>query len=257
MVNLLDKDDDQIDIDENKNYLVELVGDGKKFKTAEDMAKGKYLADQQIEIMKRRMDEMREDFLKAQEELKTRASIEEMLDRAASRDNQSNNRDNTDMRDMDMKPVLDPNELKSLISNEVNSLREEDRRKANRVEVESKLKERFGNNYQSALAKQAEELNISGDELTAMAERNPKLFFKTFGLDRSSNESFDAPIRGSQRTTFAPNTGEKRTWSYYKKMRQNSPTEYYSGKIQNQIIKDMAELGSDFEDGDFNIYTKR
>lgn len=255
MANLLDKDDDHVEIDESKNYLTELVGEGKKFKTPEDMAKGKYLADQQIEIMKRRMDEMREDFLKAQEELKTRASIEEMLDRAATRN--QDNRDNTEMREMDKKPLLDPNELESLFDKKLSMYEKQKTAEANRVEVESKLKERYGNNYKSVLAKQAEELNISGDELTYMAERNPKLFFKTFELDRQNNESFDAPIRGTTRNTFTPNTGEKRTWSYYKKMRKDNPTEYYSGKVQNQIIKDMQELGDAFQDGDFNIYIKR
>ena len=35
--NLLDDNDDQITVDENKNYLEELVGEGKKFKSPEEV----------------------------------------------------------------------------------------------------------------------------------------------------------------------------------------------------------------------------
>lgn len=256
MNSLLDKDDDHIDIDENKDYEAELVGDGKKFKTTKDMAKGKYLADRQVEVLTRRMDEMREDYLKAQDELKTRASIESMLDQIATRDH-STNRDDTTMRNEDKKPVLDPDQLDSLIDTRISSYEKTRIQQANRAAVEAKLKERYGNNYKSVLSKQVEELGMSAEDVDSMANRSPKAFFKTFGLDKTETETFEAPLRNNQRSSFTPDTGEKRTWSYYKKIRKSDPTQYYTAKIHNQMLKDMDILGKDFEDGDYNLYNTR
>jgi hypothetical protein len=252
-MSLLDKDDDHIEIDENKDYLSELVGDGKKFKSEKDLARGKYESDLMIETMKRRMDEMREDFLKAQDELKTRASIEEMLDRIASK-GQPDNRDDNHMRKEDEKPVLDPAKLDSLFDEKIISWEARKKAEANRKEVESKLREQYGNDYKTVLSKQVNELGLSVEEMDAMAAKSPKAFFRTFGLDRPAGESYDAPPRSNQRSTFAPDTGEKRTWSFYKKMRQEKPDLYFSAKIHNQMLKDMEVLGDKFKDGDFNQY---
>lgn len=256
MTNLLDKDDDHIEIDENKDYLAELVGEGKKFKSEKDLARGKYESDLMIETMKRRMDEMRDDFMKAQEELKTRASIEAMLDQMANR-NQSGDREDNHMRKEDEKPVLDPNELDSLFDKKLSNWEARKRAENNRNEVESKLKERYGNNYKTVLAKQVDELGLSAEEVESMAQKSPKAFFRTFGLDRQESENFEAPMRSRERSGYTPDGSQKRTWSYYKKLRQNNPNEYYSAKIHNQMLKDMEVLGKEFEDGDYNIYITR
>src|SRR2546426_10450626 len=85
MTNLLDNTDLPPEVDPNKDYLAELVGDGKKFKTSQDLARGKFEADQYIEVLKRRQDEMRADYLKISEESKTRATLDDLVKRLENR----------------------------------------------------------------------------------------------------------------------------------------------------------------------------
>jgi len=76
---LLDSNDSP-QLDSNKAYLEQLVGDGKKFKTAEDLARGKAESDSFIEIMKVRMDELRADHLRLREEHQASAQLKDLID---------------------------------------------------------------------------------------------------------------------------------------------------------------------------------
>jgi len=43
-----------------------------------------------------------------------------------------------------------------------------------------------------------------------------------------------------------------RTWSFYEKLRKENPNLYRTAKTHEQMVKDAAALGPNFEDGDFN-----
>jgi hypothetical protein len=60
-------------VDENVDYVTELVGEGKKFKDISGLARGKAEADLTIEVLKKKLDDLNK-------ELTTRASLETFLD---------------------------------------------------------------------------------------------------------------------------------------------------------------------------------
>src|SRR4029450_8159059 len=70
-------DESDINVDPNKNYLEELVGEGKKFKTPEDLARGKAESDSFIERLQKELHGLRN-------ELKSRLQLEEVVDRISS-----------------------------------------------------------------------------------------------------------------------------------------------------------------------------
>src|ERR1041384_5868536 len=81
------------EIDESKNYLEELVGENKKFKDVEALAKGKHQADLFVKHLTDRMDEMRRDYLALQADNNTKARLEDYiktLREEAISDNRSN-----------------------------------------------------------------------------------------------------------------------------------------------------------------------
>jgi hypothetical protein len=45
---------------------------------------------------------------------------------------------------------------------------------------------------------------------------------------------------------------DPKTWSQYQQIKKENPTLYYTGKIQEQMIKDADTLGERFKDGNFN-----
>lgn len=251
-MDLLTNDNNDRDpvIDENKDYLSELVGDDKKFKTPAELAKGKWHADQTIELMKKRMDDLRSDYMKEREQNLTREQIESVLTRFKETPLSSNVAPQVNEAE---RPTYDPNQIKSLVSETYSQEKERDRQTANARLVQEKAIERFGNSYQDALSRQAAELGLSPQEVNTMAKNNPKVFIKTFSLDQPvRKDNFEAPMRSSH--SFAPTGGPDRTWTHYQKLKAEKPKEYYSPKIQNQMLADYDRLGSKFEDGDFSQY---
>src|SRR5688572_12599227 len=94
-MNILPEDtNDQVQIDENKDYFAELTAPGAKFdlakfdndklKAAAAIAKGKWHADQTLELRNRQHDELRDDWKKLREEYNAGPKIKEYLDQLVS-----------------------------------------------------------------------------------------------------------------------------------------------------------------------------
>lgn len=243
---------DQIQIDPNKNYLEELVGDGKKFKSPEELAKGKYESDLYVEHLKARLDEMRNDYLRLDTDYKSRAKLEELIDQLKTPQQQlTSNENNHTVNEANTKPAIDYKEVESLVSSKIMEHESSKREQQNFDLVKSKLKERFGNNYQAVLKEQMDSLGLEENFINDLAKKHPQVLFKTLGLDQPvQRESFDSPPRSTSR--FTPTTPQKRTWSYYQKMRKEDPRLYHDPRTQVQMHKDATTLGDDFKDGDWD-----
>lgn len=243
-------DDELPEFDQNKNYLSEMVGEGKKFKTSEDLAKGKFHADQTIELMKRRLDELTNDYTRLREDNMSKAKLEELIEQLNQRQQQPSN-ENTQVKDS--KPMIDPDQLDSLISNKVQQMEISKKQAENFKMVQSKLKEKWGDNYPTALKRQLDNLGLDKDFVDNMAKNHPTALIKTLGLeDQPAQDSFFAPPRSAQRQdNFSPTGKEKRTWSYYQELKKTNPSLYFDPKMAVQIQKDAIELGEEFRDGDY------
>lgn len=243
--------DDPPRVDPDKNYFQELVGEGRKFKTPEDLAKGKFEADQYIKILERTRDEMREDYLKLREDYQSRAKLEELIDQMKTQPPSSS--DTTHTANDDKKPVFDPKEIESLVSSKIQEHESTRKQTENYNFIKSKLQEHYGAGYKEVLKQQIEDLDITENELNDMARQKPKFLMKTLGLDAPvSRERFQAPVSSNQRTdNFSPSGSKKRTWSYYQQMKRDDPKLYQDPKTQVQMQKDYIEQGDAFEDGNF------
>jgi hypothetical protein len=236
-------------IDPAKNYFEDLVGEGKRYKDNEALAKAKLHADFTIEERNRELKEHRDYILKLQENSQQQANLKELYDQLKQL---STREPNHQAQEVSEQPKFDPNQIKDLVSSTVKELSLADQQNKNFTTVMDKLRERWGENYSSSLQQQMGELGITREELNDMARKNPKVLIRTLGLDqKQQSESFDAPPRNAQRSSFAPTT-QKRTWSYYTKMRDTDPTTYFTKQVQDQLIHDHMTLGTAFEDGDWN-----
>jgi hypothetical protein len=241
--------------DQNKDYLVELVGEGKKFKTSQDLAKSKYEADAFIEVLKKQQDELRADYLKLREENVSKAKLEELIGQLETRQANVGNNQPIVTEVKDKAPTYDPKQIETLVSAEVQKLRTEEQEQANLKTVQAKLNERFGNN-QDALNQQIIALGLSESSLVNLAKSSPAAVIRMLGVDQPvQQETFQAPPRSNLRSdNFKPKGGEKRTWSYYQEMKLKDPKRYYDPKTNVQIHNDMMSLGEEFKDGDYHAY---
>lgn len=252
--NLLNTEDDNLpDVDPNKDYYAELVGENKKFKDNASLARSKFEADQYIEILKRRQDDLRADYLQLKEDNDSKAKLQDLINQI-SKERQTSS-DNTPAND-DQQLALDPNQIKSLVSEEMQRQRTTEKQDSNFELVRSKLQERFGKNYKTLVKQQIDELGITESELNELAKRQPKLLLRTLGLDQQvQQEQFTAPPRNQHRSdTFSPSANKQRTWSYYQDLKAKDPNAWLDRNTAIQMQKDALELGDKFKDGDYFKY---
>ncbi len=247
--NLFQGQDDQIVLDENKNYLEELVGDSKKFKTVDDLAKSKAYSDIHIANLERRMDQMREDYIRVVNESKSGAKLQEVIDLLTSREQQHTSSEHTNANDGNTQsPAITQDQIQSLVSNSIAQLDATRRETENYNQVLAKVTERYGPNYRTVLKDQATQLGLTEDDINSMARRNPNLFYKTFDVETRQQVPFQAPPTSQMRSSsFAPK-GQQRTLAYYEEMRKKNPSAYYDPKITVQMDKDAQALGEAFFD---------
>lgn len=243
MADSLLENEDQFD--ENKDYLSELVGEGKKFKTQADLAKGKAFADRHIAILERQQDALRKDYEELRQDAMARAKLEDLVTQLQS--NQVTKKPT--VNDTQNQPSFDPTQVESLIDSRIQERERSQRETDNFNMVRSKLTERYGDNYQPTLNKQIAELGLSN--IDDMARKTPKVLIRALGLDQPvQDNSFQAPPGSGQR--FTPSGQKDRTWSWYQELKKSDPTSYFSPKMTKQMEDDYRRLEAKFEDGDFH-----
>lgn len=249
--NLLDQNNQDLppQLDQSRNYLADLVGPDKKFKTVEDLARGKAEADTTIELFKKRQDELRTDYLNLREEANAQAKLQDLIDRL---ENPQNTPVVTPPVMEQKQPTVDPTQLSSLVSKEIVTYETNKKRTENYNQVQSKLQEMFGTNYQQELAKRMNTLGLTADHINETAKTSPHAFYNLMGLNQPVAQGFQSPIRSSVSNDNFSARPQKRTWAYYQEMKKADPKMYYNTKIANQMLDDMVELGDAFKDGDFN-----
>lgn len=242
-------DDNDGDFDPNKNYLETLVGDGKKFKTVEDLAKGKAEADLYIKTILRTQDELRADYERLREEYNSRAKLEELIDQLNTSNLASSNSTPPANEDTNT-PNLKPEDIESLVMKKLQETELKRNEERNINTVMAKLKEKFGNNYADVLNRQAEQLGLSKEDVTNLAKKSPNAFLKVMELDKPAEDNtlFKLPRNERRPDTFAPTSTQKRSWSYYEKMRKENPKAYFDPKTQVQMHHDAIALGDAFND---------
>jgi len=239
--------DDKSEEAEISNYL---PSETSKYKSVEDLAKGKYESDRHIKNLERENAELRASNLHLKDDNVTKAKLEEYLDRITKATSAGSLPASTSTTQASDDQPLDPDKLapvvrKLLEEHEVSKTKEQ-----NVKAVTEALKERFGPNWQDALNKQTEELRLDKNTVNYLAQTSPQALFRTLGIDTPpKTDPFTAPPKNSPH--FAPRGEVKRTWSYYKDLKKNSPDTYRNPRTQAQMHQDYMKLGKDFEDGDF------
>lgn len=233
-------------VDENKDYLTELVGEGKKFKTPQELARGKAEADAFIDRMKAEMQELRN-------ELNAKLKLEELVNKLENPQTQQkeplNSNDGQQTREQEVPKGLSPTELEAFLESKLNE------REANRIqqtnidEVKKTLYQSFGNDYVRKLNDKAEELGVSKAFLDNLAKTQPKALYKLLDLAEGQTIKGDvkAPLSSVRVETFKPNVLE-RTKTYYDELKRTDKSRYWSPAIQNQMHNDAIRLGERFFD---------
>jgi hypothetical protein len=251
--NLFESKEESFQFDENKDYLPELVGEGKKFRDQEALAKGKIQSDLYVKTLEQRLDEMRRDYEEARKASMTGDRINELIDRLNKGSTETNlNLEPKHENGENTTPSIKPEDVEGIVLKKIEESKRFEKEQANFNTVQAKLRERYGNNFTAVLEQQRQNLGLDAEDINALAKKSPVAFFKTLGLDQPQQDSFQSPPRSTIRNdNFLPNV-EKRTWSWYQNVKKKDKALYYAPKTIAQMHRDHAELGREFEDGDYN-----
>lgn len=226
--------------------------DRTKYQSDEEMLKamafGKYEADRTLEIRNRTEDQLREDYKKLREEYNSGPSLKETLDQYFANLKAQQTPEHTHTGNE--QSVLDETKAKDLFSSMYKQTKAAEQAEANVRLVESKLQEAYGSNYSTVLKQKVSQLGLTEDFINNLAATHPQVLFKTLEIDRPAGENFQSPPSSSRRSDPFQ-SGQKRTWSYYEKMRKEDPAKYHDPKTKAQMTKDYQALGSEFEDGNW------
>lgn len=240
--------DDKTTVDQTKNYLEDLVGDGKKFKDVNELAKGKAQSDEYISQLTSRLDQQRAEYMELYEKANKRASFEDLVNQMKdSKTNPNMNLDTPVPKDL---PRQDSTNIEDQVAKAVARLEQQKTQSQNFNQVVSKLKEKWGENYPQNLNAHAANLGLSQDYVNQLASTHPQVFYRTFGLEEQPVRTpYQSAPRSDVTSTFTPKTQE-RNWSFYQKMRKENPALYKSRETTIQMHKDGETLGASFFDTD-------
>jgi len=234
---------DPLDISGDENPVELLVGEGKKFKSVEDLARGKLESDN---FIKRLLDEQKT----LRDELLAAKRLEEIVDKLSQKTNSTPpndpNHTNHNGEDDKGKQTVDFDEL---VERALSKKEQERRQLSNIDEVQRTLTEAWGPAFAQKLVAEAAALGMSKEEVNSLAASNPKALYRLVGLEGARptqrNDVFTPPSSNVNTTGFKPNTGE-RTKAYYDKLKRENPSLYFSSKIQQQEYQDAMRLGDRF-----------
>lgn len=246
-MNDLFKVEDQLD--ENTDYYNELVGEGRKFRDNQALAKAKVDSDNYIRTLESKIDQILADHTQLQSDYRARASLEELLQKLDAA--QSNAQ--PEVKQEQQQPQISTNDISELVQKQIRASEQEKLQQGNMRYVQQKLTEHYGERFQNAFKQQVDNLGLSEEFVTDLAKNHPEVLLRTIGVgQQQQSDGFQAPPRSSQRSdSFSPRGPKKRTWSYYQEMKKNDPKSYYSKENTVQMHKDAIEMGDAFNDGDF------
>lgn len=227
--------DDQ-NVEDNKDYLAELVGDGKKFKTVEELAKGKAESDRYIAQLTTQLDE-------ARTEVQKRIALEDLKTAILERDN--NNPPNSQNPPQNVVDKVDADSIDELIQKKLTEREATQSRTANEKLVTDKLNTTWGDNAQAELRKAAQSLGMTLKELQEIGQRSPEALFKMIGVGNLPVPNGGVVPRSGERFSSDNPSGE-RNKVYYDKLKMSDPKLYWDKRTQIQLNKDAMRLKERF-----------
>ena len=140
--------------------------------------------------------------------------------------------------------AVSENDLKSLVEKTLTEREQQATANQNISAVDSKLQDMYGTEASNVLLNKSKELGISLERMQNLASESPSAFFTLLG---EKQESFKPMTQGSVRTDgVSMQSSSQRDWSYYQKFRRENRNEYYSPKVQQQLMEDKMRMGDKF-----------
>jgi hypothetical protein len=221
------------------SFLDKYVGEGKKYATAEELAKAYENADKFIPELKNDLQTTREFIATKLEELAKQRS-EAITPPVQTGDDGGNN------PPLVQTPNDSGEDLDTRIKKALEEEREVSKLQDNAAFAEKTLIEQLGSKEAAikAVADKAIELGVDAGYLRDTALRSPTAFFNLMGVkpgERPTSTSTPAPAADVNTATLGHGQPKPNTYQYYEQMRKSNEKLYWNPKTQAALMKDALE----------------
>lgn len=226
-------------VDPTKDYLVDLVGEGKKYKDSAALARSRVEADRHIQRLEAEQKAMRTD-------LNSRLALEELVTKLSSYkapDLADNSSDDT-RRDTGTS-ALTAEDLARIVDERVRSISETDRAKSNMAQVKDILRREWGDSFVDKIKQKATELGVGESFLNDLAVKQPNAFLKLMDVGSGSPDKKTAPMTGAPMTGFTVDASKRQMTpqgdpnfkgkSYFMKLHRENPSLFWNPKTQLEM----------------------
>lgn len=234
------------DPSQNTFKFEDLVGDGKRYKDPDAVAKAVAEKDRFIEQLKAENAQVRQ-------ELQARPAVDrsqEILDQLEALAKPTTRLEDTTPQERvehsDGKPSykgLTEEDVFNLLAQREAKARAE----ANMNKVRTELVEKFGDKYDSVLRNLQDKLGVNQKFLDDLAAQSPAAFSKLLDDNKEGKPVFTPPAT-SRPDAFKPTGGGPKPRSEYLRMKAENKALYDSPAIQKQMYEDSMKLGEAFFD---------
>ena len=150
---------------------LDFVGEGKKYKSAEDALKSVPHAQEHIKTLEEEMAQLKEELTK-------RKTTEELLDELKS--------GNQPMEDTPQGVELDQDRIMQLVNQTIEQKEKQSKAKQNAQTVASKFTEQYGAQAESAYNQIAKDAGLTVEQLNNLAATSPNVVMKLAGFETKS-----------------------------------------------------------------------
>lgn len=246
--------------------IAEWVGEGKKFSNVSEFVKA-YGKSQEF------IDQLQQENKSMRDEIRNSEKLDEILSRVgASGDNAHKGEGpsggtppsgaGTDEANKSDSGKSTEQLIHEAVQSEVTRREREQTANQNETQASDQVIQLAGgdrNQAKEMIKKAASDLGVTVDYLREQARVSPSAFYRMVSNshdDRSGSQRSTATGSSQNSQAFESQAGgfrspdsEIQPWSYWRKMRREmSKAEYYSPRVQNQIMRSRAELGDKFND---------
>lgn len=231
-----------------EDLLANLVGEGKKFKSVEDLAKGKVESDTFINKLQDENRALRA-LINNQDD---RKRSEDLMEEILARVQKSTLSREEPVTNQTQQPPS--NQAEQLTSRDVESifhlLRSKEQENQNLSKAFTRIADKYGTKSEEFLNSKARELGLDLDMLRETARRSPTAFWNLVGENNNPANVSRSP-KGSVNSAAVvqSNTSSVRNKAYYDKLKVEVGTRKFvlDRAMQVQMHKDMMELGDSWD----------
>lgn len=243
----IDHDDIATAVQSIANPREALVGEGKKFKTDDDLARGKLHSDLFIEKQRIELTQAQTRMQAMEAEL---ANLRQRGSEALEAVNRNVNT-TTENTNENAPKMFTQEDVQRIVKETLLSDREVEARKKNVDSVKKTLQDTWGVDYTKKLEEAANEFG-GVEEIGRMAETNPKALLKLIGV----NEHRTTETRPATNNLFSPPTStvrpiigsqtEDKGQAYFAKKRKEMGNKYFTPEAFSERLEAISRLGNDY-----------